>query len=155
MLVANRVLKKYTFPAYFFDWSGKHWNNRNDCSRNFSVGWFSCELMCTKCAHESLNLFLKWLNLYCWLTSKATIWCCVGMVTSKFTTLLLQFQILCIPPTCKVINEILEFGSWVVGASMAGQGLHYISAPHSQMCPLNQTWQSRRTGFYKVAQSAK
>ena len=36
----------------------------------------------------------------------------VGMVTSKFTTLLLQFQILCMPSTCKVINEILEFGSW-------------------------------------------
>ena len=77
--------------------------------------------MCTKCAHERLNLFPRWLNLCCCLASKATIWCCEGRVTSKFTTLLLQFQILCIPPTCKVINEILEFGSWWVGA-LAWQG---------------------------------
>ena len=52
-----------------------------------------------------------------------------GMVTSKLTTLLLQFKMLCIPPTWKVINEILEFGSWRVGE----HGLHYISG-HTVKC---------------------
>ena len=52
-----------------------------------------------------------------------------GMVTSKLTTLLLQFKMLCIPPTWKVINEILEFGSWRVGE----HGLHYTLG-HTVKC---------------------
>ena len=50
----------------------------------------------------------------------------VWMVTSKSTTLLLQFRILCMPVTCKVINEILKFGS--SRRQRGGGGLHYISA---------------------------
>ena len=49
------------------------------------------------------------------------------MVTSKSTTLLLQFPILCMPVTCKVINEILKFGS-SSRQREGGGGLHYISA---------------------------
>ena len=51
----------------------------------------------------------------------------VWMVASKSTTLLLQFAILCMPVTCKVINEILKFGSSSRQRERGG-GLHYISA---------------------------
>ena len=97
----------------------------------FCFSCYPCELMGTdKFSHKRLNPFQKCPILCCSLERKATIWCCrAGMVTSKLATLLLQFKMLCIPPTWKVINEILEFGSWRVGE----HGLHYTLG-HTVKC---------------------